>query len=1126
MSTDLCQLHAIGPAARRPVGSISSVSPRVTQRFPSQHTSGNAFLYLPHANASLCYALMHKPSFANNQRRSGRLLSRTGFRLALTFFCAGLGSSFAFASAPAAAPVDFNRQIRPLLSDRCFTCHGPDEGARRARLRLDLAEGAHSQRGDRHVVLPGDPERSELYLRIMAEDAADRMPPPESNLRLEAEEKALIRLWIEQGGHYQSHWAFVAVGAVRAPTRKESAGVENPIDAFVLERLEREKWRPAPEASRESLIRRLRLDLTGLPPSLEEMDRFLEDSLPGAYERLVDRLLADPAYGERRANEWLDLARYADTYGYQNDLENELWPWRDWVIEAFNKNLPYDDFIHWQLAGDLLPSPTHDQVLATAFNRLHRQTNEGGSIEEEYLAEYAADRVQTASTAFLGLTMECARCHDHKYDPVSQEDFFRMFAFFNNIDESGLYSHFTRATPTPTLLLYPEKMELAHGALLDRIAALEKTMAGLAVAARERFTAWRHAAPPVIPAPEPVAAYAFEIVAENETPDEVNSGRKANLVDGPVPVPGRSGQALQFSGDNMVVLKGVGAFNRVTPFSMSLWVRPTEVQERAVLLHRSRAWTDSGSRGYELILEAMRPAFGLIHFWPGNAIQIRALDPLPTDAWSQLTITYDGSSRAAGLRLYRNGEPMAVEIVRDHLFKDILHRKEWGDADVGNVELTLAGRFRDSGFKNGTIDELRVFDRCLTRGEVGKLMDPALHEPGETDWFDYYLERMDSPYRTARDKLLALRRAENDLINDIPEIMVMRELAERRPTLVHERGAYDAPGEAVEPGMPASLLPFDERFPPNRLGLAQWMTDRRNPLTARVAVNRMWRSCFGRGLVGTSEDFGSQGEQPSHPELLDWLALTFMESGWDIKALYRLIVTSATYRQSSQSPPGLLAMDPDNALLARGPKHRLEAEQIRDSALAISGLLSPEIGGPSVRPYQPAGLWEESGTGKTYVQDAGDKLYRRSLYTFWRRTAPPPSMLTFDAVSREVCVARRESTSTPLQALVLLNDPQFLEAARILAQRLMREYARNLPAQLDTAFRLATGRRPAPEERTILLRLYEEQLDLFAKQPDAVRAYLAIGEAPLDNGLPMEQLAAMAVVASTLLNLDEFLMKR
>jgi hypothetical protein len=1027
------------------------------------------------------------------------------------------------------APIDFNRQIRPLLSDRCFTCHGPDENARRARLRLDLAEGAHVQRGDRHVVLPGNPELSELYLRIIAEDPRDRMPPPNSNLSLDAEEKALLRLWIEQGAEYQPHWAFVPVKEGPVPSFAEDGEGRNPIDAFIRERLREEGLEPAPEALRENLIRRLRFDLTGLPPTLGEIDAFLADGSAGAYERLVDRLLSDPAYGERRANEWLDLARYADTHGYQNDADNEVWPWRDWVIKAFNDNLPYDEFIRWQLAGDLLPSPSHEQLLATAFNRLHRQTNEGGSIEEEFRAEYAADRVQTASTAFLGLTMECARCHDHKYDPVSQADFFRMFAFFNNIDESGLYSHFTRATPTPTLLLYPAETEAAHRALRDRIAQKEGVMSGLIDHAREGFQSWRAAARPVIPVPQPIAAYDFESLSESKTPDRLDPERLATLVDGPVPVPGRSGQALRFSGDNMVVVKGVGAFNRTMPFSISLWVQPTETQDRAVLLHRSRAWHDSASRGYELVLEEMRPAFGLIHFWPGNAIQIRARDPLPIGVWSHLTMTYDGSSRAEGLRLYRDGEPLAVETVRDHLFKDIVHRREWGDADVDNIELTLAGRFRDSGFRNGVIDGLQVFDRSLSPAEVRSLRNGAPLEADaadEAEWFAYYLERIDPLYAAARNELHALRVAENDLVNDIPEIMVMREMAERRPAFVHERGVYDDPGEAVEPGMPESILPFDDRYLPNRLGLANWMTDRRNPLTARVAVNRVWQSCFGRGLVGTVEDFGSQGEPPTHPELLDWLALNFVESGWDVKALYQLIVTSATYRQSSHADPALIERDPDNELLARGPRHRLEAEQIRDNALAISGLLSPRIGGPSVRPYQPAGLWEESGTGKTYVQDTGEKLYRRSLYTFWRRTAPPPSMLTFDAGSREVCIPRRESTTTPLQALVLLNDPQFIEAARVLAQRLFREPAADLSARIEMAFRLATGRRPEPREREILARLYEEQLALFAREPDAARTYLAIGETPVDNELPPEQLAAMAMLTSALLNLDEFVMKR
>jgi mono/diheme cytochrome c family protein len=1038
--------------------------------------------------------------------------------------------AFQLAAQTVAEPttVSFNHQIRPLLSDRCFSCHGPDERARKGKLRLDTSEDGlapRGARGDRWILVPGDPERSELYLRIASEDEMDLMPPAESNLKLDEEERALIRRWIEQGAEYQPHWAFIPVAEVEVPLPAESSESANPIDAFVQARLEREGMGLAPRATRETLIRRLRFDLTGLPPSLEEIDALVADDAPDAYERLVDRLLAEPAYGERRANEWLDLARYADTYGYQSDVEVDLSPWRDWVIRAFNDNLAYDQFVTWQLAGDLLPSPARDQLLATAFNRLHRQTNEGGSIEEEFRTEYAADRVQTAGTAFLGLTMECARCHDHKFDPISQKDFFRMFAFFNNIDESGLYSHFTRATPTPTMLLYPDGVEAGHRALKDQIADVEAKRVQSAEAARKRFEDWRNATEILVVQPEPVSAFDFEWIEGDKTMDRLDTNRVATLVDEPLPTGGKSGQAIQFNGDNLAVLKGVGDFNRTSAFSFRLWVRPAEVLERGVIFHRSRAWADSGSRGYELVLEEMRPAFGLIHFWPGNAIRVKALEPLPVGAWSQLTITYDGSSRADGIRLYRDGQPMALETVRDHLFKDIVHRKEWGDSDVGNIELTLAGRFRDSGFKGGAIDEFQVFDWCLTpleaRGEWPVLSGLTDNEA----LFVHYLERIDPEYRTLTEELARLRASENAMVNDIPEMMVMREMTERRPTFLLKRGAYDAPGEAVEPGVPSSIMPFAEELPRNRLGLARWITDPRNPLTARVAVNRIWRSCFGRGLVATAEDFGSQSQLPTHPELLDWLAREFVESGWDVKAMFRQIVLSATYRQSSDADPRLLAEDPENRLLARGPKHRLEAEQIRDNALAISGLLVSQVGGPSVRPYQPAGLWEESGTGKTYVQDQGEKLYRRSLYTFWRRTAPPPSMLIFDAVSREVCTAKRESTSTPLQALVLLNDPQFVEAARVLAQRLWKVAPDDAGLRVEMAFRLATGRLPEPRERAILEQAYDEQLALFGENPEEALEYLETGEGPVLEDVPVDELAATAVLASTLMNLDEFIMK-
>lgn len=1021
--------------------------------------------------------------------------------------------------------VDFHAHIKPLLSDRCYACHGPDATARKAGLRLDLKEGLFkSRKGRPPIVKPGDPTGSELFLRITATDPAERMPPEEKKLALSRDEIELFRRWIAQGAEVpdRSHWSFQPVAVVPVP--RASGAARNPIDAFVHDRLRRVGLRPAPEASRATLLRRLALDLTGLPPTLAELDAVMADTSLDWYERVVERYLASPHYGERLANDWLDLARYADTYGYQADMDRDMSPWRDWVIRAFNANLPYDQFILWQLAGDLLPNPTREQYLATAFNRLHRQTNEGGSIEEEFRTEYVADRVHTFGTAFLGLTLECARCHDHKYDPINQKDYYRLFAFFNSIDESGLYSHFTQATPTPTLLLYEKDAENRHRDLKHRIAAAETHLAELRLAARSRFERWLAEGKRSVPAPQPVASFAFESVDNEVTPNGVEARKPGRLVDGPVLADGRLGKGLQFSGDNALVLKDIGEFKRTDPFSIGLWVKPTEKLDRSVILHRSRAWTDSGSRGYELLLENGRPSFALIHFYPGNAIHVRGRQVMPLNAWSHVCVTYDGSSRAAGLRLYLDGEPLAVEVVRDNLYRDIVHRQEWGDAEADNIELTLAGRFRDSGFKNGVLDELQVFDRCLTPAEVRHVAGRPV-TAGSEELFDYYLESHDPDYQRGRAELRRLRDEENDLVNGVREIMVMRDLPRPRPTFILKRGLYNSPGEQVEPGTPDAILPLPPQYPRNRLGLARWLIDRRNPLTARVVVNRIWRLHFGRGLVATQEDFGSQGQLPSHPDLLDWLAGWFMDNGWDLKALHRLIVTSATYRQTSQADPALTVSDPDNRLLARGPKHRLTAEQIRDSALSVSGLLVRKLGGPSVKPYQPAGLWEESGTGKTYVQDKGEKLYRRSLYTFWRRTAPPPAMLTFDATPREVCTAKRESTATPLQALVLLNDPQFVEAARVLGERLVRE-TKEAEIRVAQAFRLGTGRWPLTRERDILRKLYDEQLTYFAAHPEAAEQYLTIGDWPRDRSLPAAEVAACAVLASTVLSHDEFVTKR
>jgi hypothetical protein len=1041
--------------------------------------------------------------------------------------CCHAGSNGHAALPDQSGAIDFNFQIRPLLSDRCFKCHGPDEKSRKAKLRLDVAESAYAIRDTatgRRAIAAGRPDQSEVYRRITAIEPEDRMPPVKSGLKLNPEEQEVIRRWIEQGAEYKGHWAFESVRRPRVPDPKDSARVVNPIDAFVVARLEKDDLSLSPEAARGMLIRRLSFDLTGLPPSLHDIDSFLADPSPEAYEHVVDRLLASPAYGERCAAEWMDLARYADTYGYQNDFDRDMSPWRDWVIKAFNANLPYDQFVIWQLAGDLLPHATHDQVLATAFNRLHRQTNEGGSIEDEFRTEYVADRVNTAGTVFLGLTVGCARCHDHKFDPIRQREYYRLFAFFNNIDESGLYAHFTMATPTPTLLLYPPGLESRRADLLREIESAEGGLDRIAVQERAAFEAWLDSGEAEVSCPGPSAAYAFETMSTNTTPNTVGTN-SAILVDAPVQTPGKHGLALRFSGDNSVVCKGAGAFGRTDPFSFSFWLWATERQERAVVFHHSRAWTDSGSRGYEFVLEDGKPTFSLVHFWPGNAIKVQAPEPLVTNRWLHVAVTYDGSSHADGIRLYLDGVPMPLNVIRDGLFKEILHRRAWGDADVDNIELTLGARFRDSGLRNGLLDEFQVFDRCLTSPEVRRLSEVQEGSDDFTGLFQYYLGRLSEPYQHALRELQALRRTENDLVNDVPEIMVMRDLPQRRPTFVLKRGAYDAPGEPVEPGVPEAIMPFGSDLPRNRLGLARWMMDRRNPLTARVEVNRIWRAHFGQGLVTTTEDFGSQGQLPNHSQLLDWLAWTFTQSGWDIKAMHKLIVMSATYRQSSVAPPELVARDPDNRWLARGPKHRLEAEEIRDNALAVSGLLAATIGGPSVRPYQPPGLWEESGTGKRYVQDQGDKLYRRSLYTFWRRTAPPPTMLTFDATSREVCTARRETTSTPLQALVLLNDPQFLEAARVLAQRLVCE-EQNPDERIKQTFRLMIGRFPDSREREVLRQLYAEQLARFDREPAKAEALIKVGDRGPDTALPADQVAATTVLASTVMNLDEFVTQR
>ena len=645
-----------------------------------------------------------------------------------------------------APKIDFNFQIRPLLSDRCFSCHGPDSRARKKELRLDTHDGLFKKIDDgMFVVKPGDTNKSELVRRIFATDD-DQMPPEKSKRVLSGVEKNLLKRWVEQGAEYKPLWSFIPVEKISPPEPSKNNWVKNPIDDFVLAKLDAEQLLPSPAASRETLLRRLSLDLTGLPPSAEDLDSFIAHQSPTDYERAMEKYLSAPSYGERMALDWLDLARYADTYGYQQDMERDVSPWRDWVIQAFNENLRYDEFLRWQLAGDLLPHATREQKTATAFNRLHRQTNEGGSIDDEFRTEYAADRVNTFGTAMLGLTVGCARCHDHKFDPITQRDFYSLFAFFNNLDESGMYSYFTRATPTPTLPLTTPEQDEKLSSLARQIADAESNLEKISRASSNEFSAWLKAA--AVKSPMPIAHFKFDEVASNTTPDSctTNVGRLEDgwqFVDGapnsnsarfnkPQHAESEFGaptnRALEFNGDTELVCKGVREFRRTDEFSFSVWVKPAELQDRAILLHQSRAREDAGSRGFELSLDHGKPFFGLIHFWPGNAIAMRAKNVLPTNEWSHVVVTYDGSSRAAGIKIFLNGAMLETETVRDQLTKDIVHLKQWDDMEPGKIHLTLGARFRDSGFKNGAMDDLQVFDMTLTAGEI-RLIGAPVSDP-------------------------------------------------------------------------------------------------------------------------------------------------------------------------------------------------------------------------------------------------------------------------------------------------------------------------------------------------------------------------------------------------------------
>ena len=1021
------------------------------------------------------------------------------------------------ATAGSAAEIEYNRDIRPILSDKCFQCHGPDSAKREADLRLDVREVAV----DAGAIVPGNPAKSEAIIRIHESEPDEVMPPPESPRQLTDADREMLRRWIEQGAEYQPHWSFTALpGSIPVPAIKQG-WAKNEIDRFVAAKHETESLQAAPAATSERWLRRTAFDLTGLAPSTVDLAAFLANQSPDAKEQAVDRLLESPRYGEKMAVDWLDVARYADSFGYQSDIETHAWPYRDWVIDAHNKNLPWDQFITWQLAGDLLANPTRDQLIATAFNRIHRKTQEGGSVEAEFRQEGISDRVHTVGSAFLALTFECTRCHDHKYDPLTMRDYYSMGAFFNSIDEWGLLHGKASIQPHPVLPLTTPDQDKQIAEQKAGIAAAEQA---IPVKMKERepaFQAWLAA--PSADMTDLSGSFDLDAMDKDEFANAVDPKRPAKSKEANKLVPGRRGQALSFTGDDPLALGSHGVANQEDAFSVAFWLKPGELTKRSLVFHNSSG-ADPGYNGFELLLEDGKLRWMVAREWPGNCIAVRSNHVLPLNEWTHVVASYDGSSKAAGLKISLNSNEAPLEGVRDQLTRNC------GSASA----FTFGERFRDSGLRGGAVDDIRIFTRPITTLEItalyqdkplAELLAATPHdEPGMASLRYYYFSAIDPEIRTANSDLKKLRQTLTHTIDGVPELPVMREMAEARPAKVLGRGDYQHPeGDPLPRLTPGFLPPFPKDQPVNRLGLARWLTEPNHPLTARVQVNRVWQHFFGRGLVSTSENFGSQGETPSHPELLDWLARDFIAHGWDMKRLCRQIVLSATYGQDSKASSELRKKDPANILLARGPAKRLSGEDLRDQALALSGLLQPTVGGPPAKPYLPESAYRKvlNSFLPEYQRDQVPGIYRRSLYTFWRRTAPPPGMLAFDVPGRDVCTVRRQQTNTPLQPLVMLNDPQFVEASRGLAIRMMKEGGADFPSRARWLFRETLGRDATAAESQLLAELHDSQLEIFSKDPKQAESFLKVGDLTAPPEIPAIDLAVATVVSNAILNLDE-----
>ena len=1044
------------------------------------------------------------------------------------------------AAAPPVPSVDFNRDIRPIFSEHCYACHGPDENKRKGGLRLDTKEGAFKElKSGAHALVSGNPHDSALLERILSHDPDEVMPPEKTGKPLSKVQIAVLKRWVEEGAAWKDHWSFIPPMRTALPKIRNTKWPRNPIDYFVLAQLEKKGFSPNPEAEKTVLLRRLTLDLTGLPPTISEVDAFVGDRSPDAYEKTVERLLRSRHYGERMAQHWLDLARYADTSGYHFDGVRFMWLWRDWVINAFNDNKPYDRFTVEQLAGDLMPNATREQRVATGFVRNNMTNDEGGADPDEYLNKYVVDRVSTLGSVWLGLTVSCTECHDHKFDPMRTKEFYQLYAFFHNVPEKGL-DRIRTDNPPPRLPVPTEEQAVqfveadftlkdAEKTLLDRSNELGET--------QEKWELELSAKP--LPKPSEdglIGSVSFDenLAFRNRTTGSTNDGRFIGT-NGVEYGDARRGKGLKLAGTNHVEFDPLISFERTNAFSYGAWIK-AQGPTGCVL---SKMEKDPGYRGFDLLLNDSRLEMHIIAQWPENAIKVRTREQLPQNQWLHLLASYDGSGKAAGVKIFVDGKNRDVEVQNDKL-RDTITNAE---------PIRVGSRGAQYPF-NGLIDEVRFYNRAVAEDEARLLTFdgyvPILAKSRgnrsadeRTELARFYKQNYAVDYLRSEAALAKAKKVKEEFYTKIPSTLIMEEMSPPRETFVLVRGDFRTKGEKVSPATPAFLPPLP-RGPTNRLTLAEWLVSKEHPLTARTAVNRYWAMFFGTGLVKTANDFGSQGEWPSHPELLDWLAVQFRDGGdyprratktpetrdagpWDVKAMVRMIVTSAAYRQSAAVSAEKLERDPYNRLLTRGPRMRLDAEFIRDNALAVAGLLNQKVGGPSVKPYQPAGIWD--GVDATYKQDHGDLIYRRGMYVFWRRSAHYPSFATFDAPNREVCTFLRQRTQTPLQSLVLMNDPVYVEAARGLAQRVMSEEPHDPQKRIFLAFRHALGRIPRPDELAVLRKTYATQEDHFRAEPKEAELLLKVGELKRPENTDPVELAAMTAVASVLLNLNETITK-